>query len=161
MYHRLMCTLSILWLLVACSTYGEIRNDPIRTPPSRVQKSYSLASFHDKLANSDSFIILSFSGGGTRAAALAYGVLQELRDTSFTAQGKSMRLLDDVDIISSVSGGSFTAAYYGLYGDKLFNDFKKVFLYHHIENQILKRFLNACFRKIHVSFCGKIALIPT
>jgi NTE family protein len=139
-----MCTFTLLLLLSGCSTYGEIENQPIRA--GRVyNKTYSLASFQDKFATSDNVIILSFSGGGTRAAALAYGVLKELRDTSFITQGKEVRLLDDVDVISSVSGGSFTAAYYGLYGDKLFNDFKRVFLYHHIERQLLKRFLNPFF----------------
>lgn len=144
MYHRLMCTLVLLLLLSGCSTYGEIENQPIRK--GRIyNKTYSLASFQDKFSNSDNVIILSFSGGGTRAAALAYGVLQELRNTSFMMRGKELRLLDDVDVISSVSGGSFTAAYYGLYGEKLFNDFKRVFLYHHIEKKILKRFLNPFF----------------
>ena len=138
--YRLVFMLLILFLLSACSTYGEIRNDPIKG--RFVRKNYSLKSFHQKFSDSDSFVILSFSGGGTRAAALAYGVLEELRDTFFISDGKQSRLLDDVDVISSVSGGSFTAAYYGLYGNGIFNDFKRVFLYHHIEQQLLKRFLN-------------------
>ncbi len=137
---RLVYILPILFLLSACSTYGEIRNDPMRE--GFMRKSYSLKAFHHKFSDSDSFVILSFSGGGTRAAALAYGVLQELHDTSFISDGKQSRLLDDVDVISSVSGGSFTAAYYGLYGNRIFDDFKRVFLYHHIERQLLKRFLN-------------------
>jgi NTE family protein len=64
------------------------------------------------------FIALSFSGGGTRAAAFSYGVLKALHETEVTFNGKQIRLLDEVDLISSVSGGSFTAAYYGLYGDR-------------------------------------------
>lgn len=141
--YRLIYALPILLLLSGCATYGEIRNDPV-TKITAV-KPYSLESFHKKFSDSDSFVILSFSGGGTRAAALAYGVLQELRDTTFTAKGKPMRLLDEVDVISSVSGGSFTAAYYGLFGDKIFDNFETVFLHHHIEKQILKRFLNPFF----------------
>ena len=144
--YQLVYTLPILiaLLLSGCSTYGEIRNDP--ATKITANKPYSLKSFHKKFSDSDSFVILAFSGGGTRAAALAYGVLQELRDTRFTSSsGKRMRLLDEVDVISSVSGGSFTAAYYGLFGDKLFDDFETVFLNHHIEKQILKRFLNPFF----------------
>lgn len=39
--------------------------------------------------NSDSlFIILAFSGGGTRAAALSYGVLEELKNTPIVWEGK-------------------------------------------------------------------------
>lgn len=60
-------------------------------------------------------LLLSFSGGGTRAAAFSYGVLETLRDTSIKVNGHEKRLLDEVDWISAVSGGSFTAAYYGLY----------------------------------------------
>jgi NTE family protein len=141
--YRLIYALAILLLLSGCATYGEIRNDPVRKTVA--SKNYSLEYFQKKFSDSDSFIILAFSGGGTRAAALAYGVLQELRDTSFVANGKRMRLLDEVDAISSVSGGSFTAAYYGLFGDKIFDDFETVFLHHHIEKQILKRFLNPFF----------------
>ena len=57
-------------------------------------------------------IVLSFSGGGLRAAAFAHGVLTALESVK-TADGD---LLDDVALISSVSGGSLTAAYYGVYG---------------------------------------------
>jgi NTE family protein len=73
-------------------------------------------------------LILTFSGGGTRAAALAYGVLEELRDTAVGPPGRTGRLLDEVDMISSVSGGSFTAAYYGLFGDRIFDEFEDRFL---------------------------------
>jgi NTE family protein len=73
-------------------------------------------------------VILAFSGGGTRAAALSYGVLQELARTPIVWEGRHKRLLDEVDWISSVSGGSFTAAYYSLYGDRIFRDYESAFL---------------------------------
>ncbi len=59
--------------------------------------------------------VLSFSGGGTRAAAFSYGVLEELRRVEFTAaDGQTRRLIDEVDLITGVSGGSFTALSYAL-----------------------------------------------
>ncbi len=79
---------------------------------------------------------LMFSGGGTRASALAYGVLLELRDTTIVVDGKPVRLLDEVDVISSVSGGSFTAAYYGLYGDRIFTDFEDALLRRDIDAEL-------------------------
>ncbi|GAB3017969.1 patatin-like phospholipase family protein [Bowmanella dokdonensis] len=91
----------------------------------------------------DLFIILAFSGGGTRAAALSYGVLEAFRDTTIDWHGQEKRLLDEVDIISSVSGGSFTAAYYGLYRDGVFGPgFTDGFLYKDIEWELTKELLN-------------------
>lgn len=90
----------------------------------------------------DILLFLSFSGGGTRAAALSYGVLEELRDTVFSSHQKNTRLLDEVDIISSVSGGSFTAAYYGLYGEQLFEDYAEVFLKRDVQQGLILRVLN-------------------
>jgi len=71
------------------------------------------------------FVALVFSGGGTRAAAWSYGVLDALRGAALP---DGRRLLDEVDLISSVSGGGFTSAYYGLFGDRLFTDFRSRFL---------------------------------
>lgn len=86
----------------------------------------------------DITLVLTFSGGGTRAAALSYGVLDELRHTSIFVNNKKKRLLDEVDLISSVSGGSFTSAYYGLFGDKIFEDFDKKFLKKPIQSDLIK-----------------------
>jgi NTE family protein len=95
--------------------------------------------------NSDRlFVVLAFSGGGTRAAALAYGVLDELRRTTLPcptdeAGCANKTLLDEVDVISSVSGGSFTAAYYARYGADIFNKngkFQKNFLRYNAEREL-------------------------
>lgn len=94
-------------------------------------------------SNADSlFVCLTFSGGGTRAAALAYGVMEKLRDTAITWQGRATSLLAEVDCISSVSGGSFTAAYYGLFGPRLFEDFRARFLDRDIQGALARRLLN-------------------
>src|SRR2546421_2640497 len=77
----------------------------------------------------DDLVILAFSGGGTRAAAFSYGVLEALRRIEITSStGETWRLLDEVDLIAGVSGGSFTALAYGLYGESLFGDFEQRFL---------------------------------
>jgi NTE family protein len=86
-------------------------------------------------------IYLAFSGGGTRAAAFAYGVLEELRDTQVTVGGVSKSLLDEVDTISGVSGGSFPAAYYGLFGDRIFEDFEERFLKKNVQGALVLRTL--------------------
>ena len=85
---------------------------------------------------------LSFSGGGTRAAALAYGVLEELSRTRVDFRGESWRMLDLVQSISSVSGGSYPAAYYGLFGERLFQDFEAKFLKHNVQDDISSEWLS-------------------
>ena len=91
----------------------------------------------NKEGNSDNlFVIVSFSGGGTRAAAFSFGVLKGLRDADIRWPEKNKKLLDEVDVISSISGGSFTAAYYGLFGDKTFTEFSDKFLNRPIEDEL-------------------------
>lgn len=86
-------------------------------------------------------VSLAFSGGGARAAAFAYGVLEELADTQVTIEGTSRRLVDEVDTVNGISGGSFTAAYFALYGDRIFQDFEPRFLKHDVEGDIILRLL--------------------
>ena len=93
------------------------------------------------------------SGGGTRAAAFSYGVLQELRDTTYTNGDKEKRLLDEIDYISSVSGGSFTAAYYSLYGDRIFEDYETVFLRQNVQKTLIGSVLNP-FNWLRALFTG-------
>jgi NTE family protein len=99
---------------------------------------YDFSAFKDENAD-EIFIVLAFSGGGTRAAALSYGVLEKLRIVRIT---DNKTLLDDVDVISTVSGGSFTGAYYALFGDRIFKDYKEKFLYRNIQKEILLKMLN-------------------
>ena len=101
--------------------------------------------FHNHLPRHNSrslFVVLAFSGGGTRSAAFSYGVLEKLRDTTILIDGQPRSLLDEVDVISSVSGGSYTAAYYGLYGRRIFDDFGERFLYRDIQHALTAQVLN-------------------
>lgn len=96
----------------------------------------------DSQENTDSlFVVLTFSGGGTRAGALSYGVMKALRDTNIVWKGKKKSLLAEVDLISSVSGGSFTSAYYGLFGDKIFTEFEPKFLKRDLQRELLHKYL--------------------
>ncbi|HVJ72816.1 MAG TPA: patatin-like phospholipase family protein [Casimicrobiaceae bacterium] len=90
--------------------------------------------------NKENLVILAFSGGGTRAAAFSYGVLEFLRKTEVVAaNGARVRLLDAIDVITGVSGGSFTALAYGLYGDKLFDDYEQRFLKRNVQGELIAR----------------------
>jgi NTE family protein len=102
--------------------------------------------FHTKQRtnNSDEILfILMFSGGGTRAASFSYGVLQALRDIEIPdGAGGRRHLLGEVDAISSVSGGSVTAAAYGLYGEEIFPMLEDAFLTRNIQGGLAARVLN-------------------
>lgn len=89
----------------------------------------------------DMLVLLTLSGGGMRAAALGYGVLEELRRTEVTVDGRSRRLLDEVDLISAVSGGTLPAAYYALRGDKTFSEFEPRLLSRNLERELVGRLL--------------------
>lgn len=110
-------------------------NQPL--PPGASERGHALLD--PRPASDEWAVFLAFSGGGTRAAALAYGVLEELARTTFTADGQVRRLLDEVDAISAVSGGSFTAAYYALHGDAIFRDFERLFLKKDIQAALMRR----------------------
>lgn len=128
-------------LLSACSSHGVVENRPLSSAePSNA--SYSIKSRAAKGQPGDITLILAFSGGGTRAAALSYGVLEALRDTTVMVDGREQRLLDEVDLISSVSGGSFTAAYYGLFGERIFEDYEEAFLRRNVQGALIRGVLN-------------------
>lgn len=131
---------SLLFFLISCAPFPP-NPDLCRYDP---QQGYRFEALKPAENNTDSlFVILAFSGGGTRAASFSYGVLEALRDTEIVWKGEKKRLLDEVDIISSVSGGSFTAAYFALYRDRIFaGGFERDFLKKDIQKVLLMRTLS-------------------
>ncbi len=132
-----LLTIMTLFLLVAtgCAHY------PVNAPLEKYDPTYGYKGMNMREPGKkvDLFLMLSFSGGGTRAAAFSYGVLEELKNTEVTLGGERTRLLDEVDAITGVSGGSFTAAYYGLFGDRIFEDFEEKFLKKNIQGGLFSR----------------------
>ena len=87
----------------------------------------------------DTLFILTLSGGGTRAAALAQGVLRELQATPI---GGGRTMLDEVDIISSVSGGSVTAGNLVANGPESFDAFETSFVRQDFMPQLIDALIN-------------------
>lgn len=117
-------------------------NEPIATvDPKSGYRPYLLIP---KRQNNDpsTLFVLSFSGGGTRAAAFSYGVLEELQRTEIVVNGQRRRLIDEVDLITGVSGGSFTALSYALYGDRLFAEYEERFLKRDVQGTLVWRAAN-------------------
>lgn len=127
----------LLLLLSGCA--ARIWNQPL-LPASR--GGYVFANHLPKHNSRENFVVLAFSGGGTRSAAFTYGLLEKLRDTRVSIDGESRSLLSEVDVISSVSGGSYTAAYYGLFGERIFKDFEPVFLRKDVEGELFSLLYN-------------------
>jgi len=121
-------------------------NRPINEPIKQVdpKSGYRPHLLVPKRLNNDphTLFMLTFSGGGTRAAAFSYGLLEELRRTEIVHDGRQERLIDEVDLITGVSGGSFTALAYALYGDRLFAEYEERFLKRNVQGELFKRSLN-------------------
>jgi len=131
--------LAALLGLAGCATR------PVNPPITQVDPDggYTFQTRQKHFKSQDTLAVLAFSGGGTRAAAFSYGVLEFLQRTEVVApNGAKLRLLDAVDMITGVSGGSFTALAYGLYGDKLFADYEQRFLKRDVQGELVSRSLN-------------------
>lgn len=84
----------------------------------------------------DTVVAIAFSGGGTRAAAFAYGAMRGL--DRLPARGRGT-YFDRVIFISGVSGGSVAAAYFGLKGRAALGDFRERFLLRNAEEDLNTR----------------------
>jgi NTE family protein len=143
--HLFCSPLIFLWPLIvisglsSCTAHYSV-NDAIESTEA-VQR-YSLLKETISNRSDELIVYLAFSGGGTRAAAFSYGVLKKLAETHITVNDQPRRFIDEIDVISSVSGGSFTAAYYGLFGDKIFEDFEQKFLTKNVQAELKRQILS-------------------
>ncbi len=125
-------------LLAGCSEV--IHNEPVNQPLAANVKQADLELGHNTGSDYDDTIVaLSFSGGGSRAAAFSLGVLEGFDQTRVRAAGGSVSLLDHVDFVSGVSGGSILAAYYGIKKRQALIDFKERFLLRNPEESLQTR----------------------
>lgn len=80
----------------------------------------------------ENVIGLSLSGGGLRAAAFSFGVIQAL-----TAAGQpSLDVFDDLTFMSTVSGGSLTGAFFALHGREGLTRFQSAVLDNNLERDL-------------------------
>jgi NTE family protein len=131
-------------LALSCAVAG-CAHYPINAPLDRVDTAggYRMRSTVGNTGDSDELgFAVTFSGGGTRAAAFAYGVLAALRDIEIEFDGSRRSLVGEIDGIFSVSAGSMTAAYFGLHGMSTFDTFPDKFLYRNVQGALTRRFLS-------------------
>jgi NTE family protein len=129
---KFVCKIAAAALASVLSSCASIQNEPVNQPlAGRVAQSPMIGS--DDIAYGDDLLVkLAFSGGGTRAAAFSYGVMTELERT----RAGSTSMLDRIDFVSGVSGGSVLAAYYGLKKRAALVDFRERFLLRDAEESL-------------------------
>jgi NTE family protein len=133
------------FLFAAIALVAGCATRPVNPPTAHydADKSYRIERQSENAEDNATLVILAFSGGGTRAAAFSYGVLETLRDMQVTTKsGREVRVLDTVDVITGISGGSFTALAFGLHGEKLFDMYEASFLKRNVQGELLKRALD-------------------
>jgi len=136
---------SLIMALAALLVLGGCVTAPINPPIAHADPAigYRYQTRTHYVRDKDDIVVLAFSGGGTRAAAFSYGVLEALNDLEvITPKGEHQRMLDSVHVVTGVSGGSFTALAYGLYGERLFGEYERRFLKRDVQGELLGRALN-------------------
>src|SRR5262245_6004405 len=119
-------------LLAGCAT---VQNLPVNIPISGSAPIASPGAANDVYSD-DLLIGLSFSGGGTRAAAFSHGALTAFDEAMLPPRAGGGRLIDRIDFVSGVSGGSVAAAYFGLKQRAALADFKERFLLRNAEEEL-------------------------
>ncbi len=122
---RLLPAAALALLLGACSTARPWLNQPI-TDGSPAPS--ALVRVDADGRPSSMIAAVTLSGGGARAAAFGLGVLKELKATGFAWEGRDTTLMDEMGLVSGVSGGSVLASYYAAFGDETFERFEPEFL---------------------------------
>ncbi len=126
-------------LLSACASLAVPMNEPLHS--NRGNAEYRLLDVNRQGGADSALVLVALSGGGKRSAAFAFGVLRGMREIRVRPEEKDSTLLNEVDLLAGVSGGSFPAAHFGLYGETSFKIFPDEFLYPDIEAYIWGTFL--------------------
>lgn len=107
----------LLPMLGACASTNH--NQPLTQKHNRSYEFRDWINSQSEKLDSD-LIVMSFSGGGVRAAALAEGVVDQIKD---------LGLANKIAIISSTSGGSVTAGFIAARGIDALPELRSQFLY--------------------------------
>jgi len=139
--NLLVAGLSGIYLFAGCAHFPEnelLSYEQVKGVPER---GYVYQGWDN--GADDLLVAVALSGGGARAAAFSFGVIEELHESVIHWNGSNRRLLHEVDLVSSVSGGSITAAYWAAHGqEKLLREYPVQFLDHHVKRDLLLRFLS-------------------
>ncbi len=124
-------------ILTACSATNTPINAPLGAPKNAITTEVSSID----LADDSLFIGLAFSGGGHRASAFSYGLLKALQSVDRSPSNPD-GLLSHVRLVTGVSGGSVTAAWFGYQGPAGMNGFRERYLVQNAEKYMANSALN-------------------
>ena len=128
-------SLLALAFLAGCAAWNEPLNPPIAGTNA------PLVDAPVTVGGDELYVGLAFSGGGMRASAFAYGMLEELKAQG-AITGTPNGILDHVRLVSGVSGGSVTAAQFGLWGPKGLEGYRERYLLTNAERYMANSVLN-------------------
>jgi NTE family protein len=142
-------------LMGGCSTAKPWINAPLAE--GEVVHYDGLRQIGDPSRSADLLVVASFSGGGSRAAALAHAALQELDRIPLRMDGQETTLASEIDVVTGVSGGSVAAAYVSMHGVPAFiDDFGPAFLDVDFGAQIFRRIVGpGSWYRLGSSYVGR------
>ena len=126
---------SSMALLTACHS---ILYQPAKTLTQiDPQQGYRLEKTMQQALEKENLVIVTFSGGGSRAVSLGYGVLEQFQQATVRPTERGDTLLQNIDVVYGVSGGSVLAAYLALEGQETIPKFKEFFLKKNFQKKVI------------------------
>lgn len=107
---RVLVVITASIAIAGCSGFAYYNRRPELSSPSGNRATFDI---RDDRGEKEVLVLLALSGGGSRAAYFAGAVMLRLQQVF-----PDLDLLQEVDVISSVSGGSLPAAYYAVSRDR-------------------------------------------
>lgn len=144
--HRALSLLIIISCLAGCASgaYINVKKDGPDSPPE-TRATFSVT--RDRGSHERTLAVLALSGGGSRAAYWSAAVMLALEDV-YSDVG--LNILDEIDVISSVSGGGLPAAYYAISsspGDASREGYGRVWEPETVKELMARRFRSIWFRR--------------
>ncbi|MCF6202303.1 MAG: patatin-like phospholipase family protein [Methylococcaceae bacterium] len=106
---KLIIIYSFVFCLNGCGAFSQFSHTNIKINQPIVKSKASFIVNEDRGSHQKTLVILSLSGGGSRAAYFSASIMLALENVF---KQDKLNILEEVDIISSVSGGSLAAAFY-------------------------------------------------
>jgi NTE family protein len=91
---------ALVTIVVSLGMFAGCATRPVNPPITQtdIASGYRYLTRAEHFKDKQNLVVLAFSGGGTRAAAFSYGVLEALRPLEVTGPRGSIRMLDQVDV---------------------------------------------------------------